>query len=33
MKLLEKAEKEFIKDLVDKKGWILLTTDFVKSDE
>ena len=33
MKLLEKAKKEFIKDLVDKKGWILLTTDFVKSDE
>jgi len=33
MELLEKAEKEFIKELVDKKGWILLTTDFGKPDK
>ena len=33
MELLEKAQEEFIKELVDKKGWILLTTDFRKPDK
>jgi hypothetical protein len=29
MELLDKAEDEFLKDLIGKKGWILLTTDFM----
>jgi len=33
MELLDKAEDEFLKDLIGKKGWILLTTDFGKPDE
>jgi hypothetical protein len=33
MELLDKAENEFLKDLIGKKGWILLTTDFGKPDE
>jgi pyridoxal/pyridoxine/pyridoxamine kinase len=33
MELLEKAEEEFIRELIDKKGWISLTTDFGKPDE
>jgi hypothetical protein len=31
--LLDKAENEFLKDLIGKKGWILLTTDFGKPNE
>jgi len=33
MELLDKAEDEFLKDLIGKRGWILLTTDFGKPDE
>jgi hypothetical protein len=33
MELLEKTQEEFIKELIDKKGWILLTTDFEKPDK
>jgi pyridoxal/pyridoxine/pyridoxamine kinase len=33
MELLEKAQKEFLNDLIGKKGWILLTTDFGKPDK
>jgi len=33
MELLNKAEEDFMEDLIGKKGWILLTTDFGKPDE
>jgi predicted RNase H-like HicB family nuclease len=33
MELLGKAEEDFMEDLIDKRGWILLTTDFGKPDE
>jgi hypothetical protein len=33
MELLDKAEEDFMEDLIGKKGWILLTTDFGKPDE
>jgi hypothetical protein len=33
MELLDKAEEDFIEDLIGKRGWILLTTDFGKPDE
>jgi len=33
MELLDKARKDFMEELVDKKGWILLTTDFRKPDK
>ena len=29
MELLDKAEEDFMEDLIDKRGWILLTTDFM----
>lgn len=33
MELLDKARKDFMEDLINKRGWILLTTDFGKPDE
>ena len=33
MELLDKAEEDFMEDLIGKRGWILLTTDFGKPDE
>jgi len=33
MELLNKAEEDFMEDLIGKRGWILLTTDFGKPDE
>jgi hypothetical protein len=33
MELLNKAEEDFMEDLINKRGWILLTTDFGKPDE
>ena len=33
MELLDKAEEDFMEELIGKKGWILLTTDFRKPDE
>jgi hypothetical protein len=30
---LEKAEKKFLHHLVDKRGWLLLTTDFQKPEK
>jgi hypothetical protein len=33
MELLDEAEEDFSKELIDKRGWILLTTDFGKPDE
>ena len=29
MELLDKARKDFMEDLINKRGWILLTTDFI----